>query len=488
MVPKRPPHPNPLPRGARENEAVVSNLGGFLVGVAARRLARNDTTGGSAIRRLESFRSKSSVPFSLFRFAFFLLTFAFFFVLAPILVFLPWFRVEAPVRLFSVMHGNDVSRTAVVSASHLLLASTEPLTDSHPRRLTAGVEGDGSAALLRLAVEETMVRGEIENRRGARIASTLSASKLGIDGLYKQCLAPDLQDKWPEAKTWFETLLPAPVPARVTGPATTCIGACATGFLSLIRGVQMIEWDEADIVLTGAAEGTLNELVLAGFDRMGVLSRTRPRPFDLRRDGFVPCEGAGVILLERESDARADGRAFSARILGYAQRANTTSAYGGTADGEAIAELALAALNSAGLETSDLHYVHLHGTGTQINDAAEADALRLLFDSRGVFVPASSTKGLTGHCLGAAGAVELLLTIDALHRGLAPATTGCETIDPSFRTDCILTRDFPLEGNRALLLSYGFGGPMTALVVEAVEGRTNRPAFRARAPEQSGRR
>lgn len=365
----------------------------------------------------------------------------------------------------------------VVTGIGMLLAVPDGIEDAEPRAYPAPAEVvDRTAWLARRASDAAWADASAERAGFAleRIGCTVTASKLGLGGLLAGLDAAGGDPRGLSDAAWLSFLTPPLSPPSARGPVVTAIGACATGLSSWIRAAALLENDEADVVLAGSAEGTTHPLTVAGFRKLGVLSRTRPRPFDRRRDGFVPAEGAGVAVLEREADARARGATVKARILGWAQAGETRHAIATPPDGCSIARLVLRALDASGLGPRDLAYIHLHGTGTRNNDRAEAAALRSIWDDSGLRVPASSTKARTGHCLGAAGAIETLLTIEAMRTGIAPGTYGLEDPDPECASECLIARDERLPGagpRSALVLSYGFGGSMAALVLEIPAAR-----------------
>lgn len=363
----------------------------------------------------------------------------------------------------------------VVTGSGLLLAERDGIADADPRVFASppGVR-DRTAWLAETATTAAWAdAGFGVHGEGApspeRTGCTITSSKLGLGGLLAGLDEAGGDPLRIPSDAWRAFIAPALSPPRARGPVVTAIGACATGLASWIRAAALLENDEADVVLAGSAEGTTHPLTVGGFRRMGVVSRTRPRPFDRRRDGFVPAEGAGVAVLEREADAASRGAVARARLLGWAQAGETGHAVATPPDGASIIRLIARALSASNLDPASIDYVHLHGTGTRNNDRAEAAALRATWDARGLRVPASSTKGRTGHCLGAAGAVETLLTIEELARGRAPGTWGLEEPDPECASDCLIAGDevlVPGRPLRALVLSYGFGGTMAAIVLE----------------------
>lgn len=349
----------------------------------------------------------------------------------------------------------------VISAAAWTSASTALIADATARPFPAPTGSDRNAALARQLFAE--LRPRVPDCAPERIASTVACSKLGLAALLEA-----LDRDAVEAEVWRRFIAPPIIPDAAAGPVLAPIAACATGIASIARGIMLLETDEADLVYAGAIDGSLHPLLEAGFRRMGVLSATRPRPFDRRRDGFVIAEGGGVLLLERRRDAAARGARPLGRVPGFALRTETAHPIVGGEDGGRIAALIEAALAAAEIEAAAVAYVHLHGTGTPRNDPAEIDALRRVFGGRGLATPASSTKAFTGHCLGAAGAVETCLTLEALRRGILPPNHGLEEIDAACRWDGLLVAPRPATGRIGLVLSYGFGGHMAALVVEGL--------------------
>jgi len=253
--------------------------------------------------------------------------------------------------------------------------------------------------------------------------------------------------------------------AELTGARGPCLApaaACASGGHALALAAQLLRDGRADAVLAGSTEVGLSGPILAGYRRLGALSKTGVmRPFDRRRDGFVPNSGAGVFLLEREESARARGAGILGYLTGWSLLADATHLTALCPSGESIGRAIRGALRRAGRESVD--YVNAHGTATRVNDVTEA---RGIAGALGTAVPVSSTKGLTGHLLGAAGSVEAALCVLAMREGFAPPTVGLEERDEAGDLDYI-----PLQGRvmplaSVLSLNYGFGGHIGALVFE----------------------
>jgi 3-oxoacyl-[acyl-carrier-protein] synthase II len=256
------------------------------------------------------------------------------------------------------------------------------------------------------------------------------------------------------------------------GQSFGVMSACASGAHAVGTALRMIQYGDADAVVCGGAEATLTGFAFASFTSMQALSPTGiSRPFDLRRDGFVMGEGAGVLVLE-EAEAAADrGATVLAEVVGYG---STTDAHHLTAPeptGSVAARAMELALRDAGAEPSEIDYINAHGTSTQLNDAAETRAIKqALGDEQAHRIPISSTKSSIGHLLGAAGAVEAVATVRTLQTGVIGPTLGLEQPDPELDLDYVPGEARPLvTGNGhpplAVSNSFAFGGHNVALAL-----------------------
>jgi 3-oxoacyl-[acyl-carrier-protein] synthase II len=251
------------------------------------------------------------------------------------------------------------------------------------------------------------------------------------------------------------------------GPGFSVSSACATGGHAIGEAMRMIDRGEADAVIAGGTEAALTGLCIAAFRRMGALSREGvSRPFDAARDGFVMGEGAAVLVLEREEHARARGAEIFARIAGYGASNDAFHITQPDENGRGAKQAMLATLQDAGAAAGDVGYINAHGTSTPFNDKIETLAIKQVFNGSATPPPVSSTKSHIGHLLGAAGAVEALVLIEAVRRGVLPPTINYEQPDP----ECDL--DYVPEGPReapglelALSNSFGFGGQNACLAV-----------------------
>jgi 3-oxoacyl-(acyl-carrier-protein) synthase len=226
-----------------------------------------------------------------------------------------------------------------------------------------------------------------------------------------------------------------------------------------------------DAALTGASEATITSTGVAAFDRVGAMSRQNdnysmaPRPFDKDRDGLVMGEGAAVLVLEREPDARARGAVILAELAGYGA---TSDAYHVTApheNGEGGAGAIRMALDAARASPEALGYINAHGTGTALNDQAEPRALKLAFGDLAYRIPVSSTKSMTGHMMGATGALEVIFCVQAIREGVLPPTIHYRTPDPECDLDYIPNHAREARISLAISNAFGFGGHNAVLAV-----------------------
>lgn len=253
------------------------------------------------------------------------------------------------------------------------------------------------------------------------------------------------------------------------GPNLVVSTACASGATAIGVALGMLRAGQCDIALTGGTEASLTPLSMAGFAQMGALSRrlTDPaaasRPFDADRDGFVAAEGAGLLVLEREEHARARGARVRARVAGFGTTADAHHVTAPDPDADGAARAMTQALHDADLSPSDVVHVNAHGTSTPLNDVAEATAIRRVLGEHAVV---TSTKGVTGHALGAAGAIEAVFTVLAIEQGVVPPTANLQRLDPAVGLD-VADQARRMRIPAALSNSFGFGGQNACLAFVA---------------------
>ena len=257
----------------------------------------------------------------------------------------------------------------------------------------------------------------------------------------------------------------------IQGPSLGIVSACASGAHAVGMAARTIQYGDADAALAGGAEATLTDFGFACFQSMQALSETGiSRPFDALRDGFVMGEGAGVLVLEEEQAARARGAKILGEVAGYGSTSDAHHLTAPEPTGRPASRAITLALEDAAITPGQVSYVNAHGTSTQLNDAAETQALKLALGEYATKIPVSSTKSAIGHLLGAAGAVEAIATVQALNDRLIPPTLNYEVPDPD------LDLDFVPEGARPMTVanggapaaisnSFAFGGHNVALVI-----------------------
>jgi len=252
------------------------------------------------------------------------------------------------------------------------------------------------------------------------------------------------------------------------GPVSCTVTACAASANAIGDAVELIRQGRADAVIAGGSDAGVTPIGVAGFARMGALSvrnddpARASRPFDRGRDGFVAGEGAAALVLEDLDHARQRGAVIHAEVLGVGASGDAHHMTAPRPDGAGAMEAIRAALDDAHVHAGDVGYVNAHGTSTELNDRTEALAVRAVL---GRAVPVSSTKSVTGHLLGAAGAVEALACIRALQTGLLPPTANLDDPDPECELDHVRGEARPARQLRvAISNSFGFGGHNVALV------------------------
>ncbi|WP_029040861.1 beta-ketoacyl-ACP synthase II [Cucumibacter marinus] len=263
---------------------------------------------------------------------------------------------------------------------------------------------------------------------------------------------------------------------ELKGPIGAPVTACAASAQAIGDGMRLILSGEAEIAVVGGAEGSVDPISIGGFGAARTLS-SRPaeeaalasRPFDKGRDGFVLSEGGAALVIERLSHAQARGAIPLAEIAGYGTSADAYHLTAGRPDGEGAQRAMRSAIRMAGLNSSDIGYVNAHATSTEVGDAIELAALGSLFADSAEMPALSSTKASTGHMLGAAGAMEALISVQALRTGILPPTINLDNPDDeATRFDLIRGKGVEKSVRYALSNSFGFGGVNAALVFGAI--------------------
>ena len=285
-----------------------------------------------------------------------------------------------------------------------------------------------------------------------------------------------MHDKGPQRVS--PMFVPNAIPNMVSGNVSMRYGAkginytlstaCASATNAIGEAFWRIQSGKYDVMVTGGSVATVNEMGISGFAALTALS-TEPnpleasKPFDVNRHGFVMGEGSGILVLESLEHAQARGAKIIAEVVGYGANSDAYHLTSPTPDGSGPAGSVKLALQDAGIEASDIDYVNAHGTATGANDAAESKAMELVFGKNGVLV--SSTKGMTGHLLGAAGAIEAIAAIGALVREQLPVNVGVTEQDPETAGVTLVNDDNKFVApNYVLSANYGFGGHNAAII------------------------
>jgi 3-oxoacyl-[acyl-carrier-protein] synthase II len=250
----------------------------------------------------------------------------------------------------------------------------------------------------------------------------------------------------------------------IRGPNYAVVSACATGSHAVGEGAEMIKRGAADAVLAGGTESCIIPLILAGFTAMRGLAAEdvdpalASRPFDATRAGFVMSEGAGALLLEDWDTAERRGARIYAEVLGYGASNDAHHMAQPEPDATGVAAMMASALDSAGVERTRVGYINAHGTSTPLGDAAETKAIKDVFGAHAYDLAVSSTKSMTGHTFGAAGAIEAIMCVLALHNGKLPPTINYREPDPDCDLDYVPNEAREVQVDVALSNAMGLGG------------------------------
>lgn len=256
------------------------------------------------------------------------------------------------------------------------------------------------------------------------------------------------------------------------GPNYATVSACATSAHAIGDAFRTIQYGDADIMITGGSEATVTPMAIGGFANMKALSErnespaTASRPFDATRDGFVMGEGAAVVILEELEHAKARGAKIYAEIVGYGATGDAHHLTAPAPEGEGAQRAMKRAMKDAGVGPEAVDYINAHGTSTPANDMNETKAIKAVFGDRAKEIPVSSTKSMTGHMLGAAGAVEFIFCSLATRDSIIPPTINYETPDPELNLNYTPNKAVKRPVRLALSNSFGFGGHNVTLAVK----------------------
>lgn len=330
------------------------------------------------------------------------------------------------------------------------------------------------------AIQEAFISSglEIKESNAGRIGAIISSAIGGLKSLQEAIITNHTEGPRRVSPFLIPMLMAngaaglAAIDHGIKGPCFSVASACASGADGIGMAWMMLRAGMLDACLAGATESTVTSLGVAAFDRVGAMSRRNedysmtPQPFDKNRDGLVMGEGAAVLVLEPESHARARGANILAELAGYG---STADAFHVTAPHESGAGGAAAirqALDSARANPEEVGYISAHGTATELNDLSETKALKAAFGDLAYQIPVSSTKSMTGHMMGATGALEAVFCVQAVREGILPPTIHYETPDPACDLDYIPNTAREKEVGLAISNAFGFGGHNAVLAIK----------------------
>ncbi|MBA1333821.1 MAG: 3-oxoacyl-[acyl-carrier-protein] synthase, KASII [Firmicutes bacterium] len=328
-------------------------------------------------------------------------------------------------------------------------------------------------AAARLAVEDGNI--DLKSVEGDRLGVILGSGIGGIETLENQFRT--MYDKGPSRiSPFFIPMMISNMAAGqvsiafgARGPNETIVTACASGTNAIGDAFKVIQRGDADMVITGGTEAAVTPMAVGGFCSMKALStrnddpKAASRPFDKGRDGFVLGEGAGIIILEELGHALKRGAKVYAEIIGYGMSADAYHITAPAPGGAGAAAAMKMAIDDGGIELEQVDYINAHGTSTEYNDKFETEAIKQVFGSHAYKMIVSSTKSVTGHLLGAAGAIEAIASVMAIHDGFIPPTINYETPDPECDLNYMPNRGMRKGIKVAMSNSLGFGGHNASL-------------------------
>jgi 3-oxoacyl-[acyl-carrier-protein] synthase II len=263
---------------------------------------------------------------------------------------------------------------------------------------------------------------------------------------------------------------------NILGPVNSSVSACATGVAGIGEGMRRIVWGDADVMLVGGTEAAITPTVVCAFGRLTALSTRNDTPqqsitpFDANRDGTVIGEGAGVLVIESLEHAVARGARILAEVKGYSLTSDAFHISSPREDGSGAARAMSNAISDAGMAPEDVDYVGAHGTGTPMNDSIETKAIKSAFGESAYDVAVSSIKSMTGHTLGAAGALSAVAAVQSMQEGSIPPTINLDTPDPDCDLDYVPNKPRQATVNVAMVNGFGFGGQNACVVLQRWNG------------------
>ncbi|TWI59330.1 beta-ketoacyl-ACP synthase II [Halalkalibacter nanhaiisediminis] len=389
-----------------------------------------------------------------------------------------WEKIKDGVSGIAPITRIDSEKFNVKVAGEVKGFIPEDFIDSkEARRMARFTQFAIAASKMAVKDAELQIGKDVEPERiGVWIGSGIG----GLDAFEEQ--HKRFLDKGPKRVSPF--IIPMLIPDMAAGRVSIELGAkginncsvtaCASGANSIGDAFRVIQNGDQDMMITGGTEAAITDMTIAGFQNMTALSTnpdpaTASRPFDQNRDGFVIAEGAGIIILEELEHARARGANIYGELVGYGATGDAHHITTPAPDGEGAGRAMTLALNDAGISPDQVDYINAHGTSTYYNDLYETKAIKEVFGIHATALSVSSTKSMTGHLLGAAGAIEAIFSLLSIKNGIIPPTMNYETPDPALNLDYVPNVARELDVTIVLSNSLGFGGHNVSLVFKKAE-------------------
>ena len=328
-------------------------------------------------------------------------------------------------------------------------------------------------------IDSKLILSEIDKDRvGVHVGTGIG----GMKTFYDQSIA--FYERGPRGVSPF--YIPMSIPDIISGqisikygfrgPNFCAVSACATGSHNIGIAYDMIRYGQSDYSITGGAESPVTKIGISGFNAMKAMStrnddpKAASRPFDIDRDGFVLGEGSGIMVLESLDSALERGARIYGEIVGYGYSADAYHITAPDPEGNGVILAMKNALKSAGITTEDVDHINMHGTSTPLGDIAETNSIKKVFGDHAYKMNLNSTKSMTGHTLGAAGAIESLAAVLALYHGIVPPTINIDNQDPQCDLNYTANASVARELNYAMNNAFGFGGHNSTLVFKRFQG------------------
>lgn len=377
----------------------------------------------------------------------------------------------------TITHYDTSDFTTKIAAEVKDFDGNDLFGNREARRMDRGTQFALAAA--RQAINDAKL--EITDANRDRIGAVIGTGIGGIQTLYDQF--HNYIERGPSRVSPF--LVPMMLPdtpggiiainTGIRGINYAVVTACATGTNAVGEASEIIQRGQTDVMIAGGCEAAIVPLAMASLAKMGALSsysgdpKRASRPFNLDRTGFVMGEGAGILILESLEHAESREAQILAELVGYGSTNDAFHISAPAENGQGAAICMQMAIDDAGLDTNEIDYINAHGTGTPLNDKSETAAIKTVFGEQAYNIPISSTKSMTGHLLGAAGAVEAIIAVQVLQEGILPPTINYEIPDPECDLDYIPNEVRSQQTNYVMSNSFGFGGHNATIILKKNE-------------------